>query len=315
MRVNSIDVLKAIAIIAVVLYHSGYMPFGYLGVDLFLVVCGYMTTKSLFRRHLLDSSSDGLGGVIRHYYDFVTSRIIRLLPSLLIACIVCMAIGFVVMIDDTYESLSQSVVATSFFGNNVVEMIATGDYWAQNKAFSPLMHTWYVGLVMQFYLVIPFLSYFAKLDKQKPERTLLCLIAILAVLSLLVYFGDTNAARKFYLLPSRFFEFASGGLVAILYKPDEGSPFNKFFVWVFYILLLLSFVVINEIIPTNIRLVLVVALTCVLLCSQDVLENKITANPILAKIGVASYSIFVWHQVILAFFRSIFVVNSLRSRI
>ncbi len=70
--------------------------------------------------------------------------------------------------------------------------------------------------------------------------------------------------------------------------------------------MLLSFVVNDEIVPTSIRLVLVVALSCVLLCSQSVLENKITANPILAKIGAASYSVFVWHQVVLAFYRSIY---------
>ena len=104
-------------------------------------------------------------------------------------------------------------------------MIATGDYWAQNKAFSPLMHTWYVGLVMQFYLVIPFLFYLTKLNKQNPQRTLLSVISIWAIVLLLVYFGDANTARRFYLLPSRFFEFAAGGLVAMLYKPEKGTTF------------------------------------------------------------------------------------------
>ena len=98
------------------------------------------------------------------YFGFELSRIVRLLPPLIIAGIVCMAVGFFVMIDDTYESLSQSVIATNFFGNNVIELIATGDYWAADKLFSPLMHTWYVGLVMQFYLVYPLIFYIAKND-------------------------------------------------------------------------------------------------------------------------------------------------------
>ncbi len=59
MRLKYIDVLKAIAIVSVVLYHSGFMPFGYLGVDLFLVVSGYMTIRSLSRKHLLDNGPGG----------------------------------------------------------------------------------------------------------------------------------------------------------------------------------------------------------------------------------------------------------------
>lgn len=298
MRIKYIDVLKAVAIIAVVLYHAGFLTYGYLGVDLFLVIGGYMVTRSLYPK-LINIENLGNGG----YFQFEFNRTLRLLPPLLVAGAVCMAMGFIFMVDSYYESLSQSVIATNFFGNNVVELISTGDYWASDKMYSPLMHTWYVGLIMQFYIVYPILFYFAKLDKKAPKRSLIVLIGIVAFISMLLYMADTDTARKFYLLPARFFEFAVGGIVALCYVPTRDKLFRKPFVYFCYALLLAILVINIELIPANIKLLLVVAISCVLLCSQNSLENRITGNESLAKIGAASYSIFIWHQIVLAFGR------------
>ena len=87
MRIKYIDVLKALAIIAVVLYHTGLMTFGYLGVDLFLVIAGYLTTKSFFSKVVATDNQSFWG---RFYVNFEVSRIVRLLPPLLIAGLACM---------------------------------------------------------------------------------------------------------------------------------------------------------------------------------------------------------------------------------
>lgn len=298
MRVKYLDVLKAFAIIAVVLYHCGVLTYGYLGVDLFLVINGYLITKGLKDKIL--NNSVFWGG----YVEFEISRIVRLLPLLLIAGAFAMLVGFFNMLPDDYENLSQSVIASNFFGNNILSAITTRNYWDVVNDYKPFMHTWYVGLVMQFYIIYPILFYLAGLDKKTPQKTLLTLISSLAIVSLLIYFGTDNVAQRFYYLPARFFEFAAGGILALIYKPTENNkPFNAIFVYVCYALLLILFSVNKELIPDNIKLVLVVALSCVLICSKDVLENKVFGNNILANIGVASYSIFVWHQVILAFYR------------
>lgn len=113
----------------------------------------------------------------------------------------------------------------------------------------------------------------------------------------------TDTAQRFYYLPSRFYEFAVGGIVALLYKPQEDKPFQKGFVYLCYTLLLALMVINAELIPSQVRLVAVVGLSIVVLCSQGVLENNITGNALLAKIGAASYSIFIWHQILLAFYR------------
>lgn len=295
-RVVYLDVLKAFAIIAVVLYHSGFLTYGYLGVDLFLVIGGYLITHSLMKRIFGEGQKGG-------YVGFELSRIARLLPPLLVAGLFCMILGFFVMLPDDYENLAQSVIATNGFANNILAAITTKDYWAIVNDYKPLMHTWYVGVVMQFYIVYPLLFYVARLDKNNPRRTLLTLVSVLAVISLLVYFGTTNDTMRFYFLPARFFEFAVGGIVALAYYPTERKVFHAPFVYCCYVLMIILFVVNKSIIPDSIRLVLVVALSCVLIMSSNTLNNKITGNAVFSKIGVASYSVFVWHQVLLAFYR------------
>lgn len=297
MRIKYIDVLKALAIIAVVLYHAGIMSYGYLGVDLFLVISGYLTTKSLYKSLIVNRLTWG------GYFTFELSRVIRLLPPLLFAGIFCMLLGFYVMLPDDYENLSQSVIATNGFGNNILAAITTKNYWDISNDYKPLMHTWYVGVVMQFYLVYPFLFFIARLNKKNPKRTLLTIVSIMAVISLLVYFATTDTAERFYYLPSRFFEFAVGGIVALVFNPEKDKPFGKGYVYLCYVSLVTLMFINADMMPAIIRLVAVVGLSCVVLFSQEVLENKVAGNTVLAKIGAASYSIFIWHQILLAFYR------------
>ena len=176
MRLKYLDVLKAFAIIAVVLYHSGFMPYGYLGVDLFLVINGFLITKGLSRKMLINSNLGGCSpGILaartnnngwKEYFDFELSRIVRLLPVLLVAGVACMSLGYFVMLPDDYENLSESVIATNLFGNNILSAITTKNYWDVVNEYKPLMHTWYVGLVMQFYLVYPLLFFLTRLLKE-----------------------------------------------------------------------------------------------------------------------------------------------------
>lgn len=290
-RLKYIDILKAFAIIAVVLYHAGILGYGYLGVDVFLVLSGFLVTKHF----------EG-----KKFFRFIGSRILRLLPVLLVAGLVAIVAGWFTMLPDDYENLSESVVATNLFGNNILAAITTGDYWNIANEYKPLMHTWYVGLLMQFYLVYSLLFYLARLDKKAPHKTLLVIISSLAFLSLLVYFASNNEAHRFYYLPARFFESAAGGIVALAYDQSQDKPFHPAFSYVCYALLLVLLIAGDKLMPASIRLVLVVALTVVLLMSAEALDNDFTSNKVLAKVGVASYSIYIWHQVLIALYRYIF---------
>lgn len=209
MRNRYFDVLKAIAIIAVVLYHLGTCEYGYLGVDIFLVIAGFFTFQSV-EKHVVNK-----GG----YLWFVENRVFRLWPLLLLAGVMCLGWGWLMMPDD-FENTAQSIVATNFFGNNVLQSITTKNYWDVVNEYKPLMHTWYVGLIMQFYIIVPMLLFavgrWVK-DTDKRKKVNITLMALMGMASLVGYLTEGNATAKFYYLPYRLYEFCAGGLVFYLF--------------------------------------------------------------------------------------------------
>lgn len=243
-----LDILKAAAIIAVVFYHLGYLQYGYLGVDIFLVINGFLVARSINESVKRDSF---------FYAKFIARRIMRLLPIVLIAVAVCMLIGFFTMLPDDYENLAESAVATIFFANNMLASITTRNYWNVVNEFKPLMHTWYLGILMQGYFVIPLVPMLTK--RLKNRRLLMsgAIYLILALVSLLLYLNPSMPEEyKFYWLPFRLFELSFGAALACFVDDKK----------------------------------------CITLKTPKVL--KFVANT-----GKGTLSIYIWHQIILAFIR------------
>ena len=308
MRNNYFDVLKAMAIIAVVLYHFGACEYGYLGVDVFLVIAGYFTSKSIDNQI-----------VNRWYLQFVANRIFRLWPLLLIAGAVCLCFGWLMMLPDDFENTANSIVATNSFANNILESITTKNYWDVINEYKPLMHTWYVGLLMQFYVLIPFILFIiGRLikDAKKRQKSNLCLMGLIAIVSVLLYWLSDNVCARFYYLPYRLFEFCIGGIVFYLFganqvKANKKAVMNALFSFAYLCLLALLFIE-SDIISSKVKLLAVVLLTAILLVMMprvEIAQGKIFANKWLAAVGAASFSIFVWHQVVLALIRYSFTNN------
>lgn len=107
-RSYRIDSLKSIAIIAVVLYHFGGLTYGYLGVDIFLVISGYFMMKSI--AHSLRENKF-------HYWTYLVGRIVRLWPMILLIATVAMVVGYFCMLPDDFENLSESIIASNVFAN------------------------------------------------------------------------------------------------------------------------------------------------------------------------------------------------------
>lgn len=147
-RRNDLDLVKGIAIIAVVLYHMGILKSGYLGVDVFLVLGGFFIIPSIVEKVSRNQFQ---------YFKFLIERIIRLLPAVLIASVLCLIIGFIFYLPDDYENMAESVFASLFFSNNILSAITTGNYWNTANDFKPFMHTWYLGILMEFYVIAPLL--------------------------------------------------------------------------------------------------------------------------------------------------------------
>ncbi len=305
---NSVaDALKSFGIIAVVLYHLGFLEMGFLGVDIFLVIAGFFGAKSIYKKYEKGEFN---------YIDYIIGKLVRLWPLLLIGSALCLLLGCINMLPDNLENLSETVVATNLFANNILQCITTGNYWDVVNNYKPLMHTWYVGVLMQFYVVLPVL--FAVVGKKGNSKKKSCLlISAFTLVSLLLYlFYSCNSTEKFYYLPFRFFEFGIGCIIS-LYTQELASKIEKlgkttrtavFYLSLVLLILLISVPLPQSLLSSSLRLILVVVLsTLTLVLSLLPIEDKFAANILSSKFftsfGKASYSIFVWHQIIIAFIR------------
>jgi peptidoglycan/LPS O-acetylase OafA/YrhL len=288
---RDIDGLRAIAVVAVVLFHFGLLSSGYLGVDVFFVISGYLLTTIILAQQQRGRFS---------FADFYLRRARRILPLSFVVCFVTMAVGAVTMLPDDLENLAASVVATNVFANNVLQAITTRNYWDVVNEYKPLLHTWSLGVEEQYYLIYPlFLTWAA----QRRQSFLVAALAVATALSLSFYMLPVAPHIKFYWLPFRFFEMAAGGMVSILTNaiPRRHSFCPPLLIALFTLLL---FGV--HLVPPVIATLLVVAVSAALVASEghaNFLVRQVLENNLAVGLGLISYSIYMWHQPVLAFSR------------
>ena len=306
---HDLDLLKGLAIMAVVLYHAGWCKSGYLGVDVFFVLNGYLVVPKVMQE-IADERFK--------YLQFLEKKIFRLLPLVLIICGLSLAIGYWGMLPGDYRYLSEEVVAASVFMNNLLQAVTTQNYWAAIY-HKVLMHTWFLGVLMQFYIVFPLLM---KVMKRHMQTGLIAL----SLLSLLLYLLPIDSiGNKYYLLPYRFFEIAIGGIIAI--KSFKGSSSLQY-LSLFCLLIMIFFgaftigerempynlvgganTIRESFLPREVLLLLTVILS-VLFCLCKEQNNMITDfakhSKVISPLGRMSLSIFLWHQPIFAFYRYFF---------
>ncbi len=298
-----LDILKGIAIIVIVLYHMGILQNGYLGVELFFVINGFLIVPSIIEDVNLGKFN---------YLEFLMKRTIRLLPLLLLLSTLSLLVGYYVMLPDDYENLSESVIATNLFSNNILASITTKNYWDVCNEFKPLMHTWYIGILFEFYLLFPLMvlcvNYLSKRLDFNFYKYIIITIISLSIVSLLLYLNpNASIGNKFYLLHYRFFELAFGGLSGVWISKYRNKKLynNGILSGGTVILLICVFIGISSL--PQYTLVMLCVVLSVLYCLSDNMNSRIVfwlgKMKILGILGMMSYSIFVWHQFMLAFYR------------
>ncbi|CAH1002519.1 O-acetyltransferase OatA [Neolewinella maritima] len=299
---TDIDGLRALAVVSVILFHLGFLPNGYLGVDVFFVISGYLITSIVYRESEQDKFS------ITHFY---MRRIRRIIPLVLFITAVAFVLGLWLMLPDDFENLCQAIVASNVSANNVLMYITSSDYWAVKNDYKPLMHTWSLGIEEQFYLLYPFLFYFFK--GSKVHRVKYILIGLTA-LSLGAFLLQDNVAAKFYFIQYRFFELAIGGLGAIMFRDALIKNYRTGRFLLYALLAMIAVILYFPIIPSNdIKVLLTTLLTVGLLIvgkeyfDKDAFYEGLMANPVARYIGMISYSLYMWHQLIFAFARYAFL--------
>jgi peptidoglycan/LPS O-acetylase OafA/YrhL len=201
-----IDGLRAIAVLSVILFHATGRTGGFVGVDIFFVISGFLIARILFRE--VDESRIS----IARFYE---RRIRRIVPALTAMMVIVVAAFAVIATPIDFKSLAQSAVATALFASNIYFLLKS-DYFDPSAEGAPLLHTWSLAVEEQYYLVFPLLvMWIGRSGRRVP------VLAGLLVASLLLSIVVTsiNATQAFYLPVTRFWELLIGAMIASLPAP------------------------------------------------------------------------------------------------
>jgi peptidoglycan/LPS O-acetylase OafA/YrhL len=201
---GDIEGLRAVAVISVLINHAfpNVLPGGFVGVDIFFVISGY-----LIGRHLLQDIQAGRFSIL----GFYAKRVRRIFPALALVLVAVWGVGWVVLSAPELSTLGQQIVASTFFSNNVLLWFETG-YFDVAALDKPLLHLWSLGIEEQFYLLVPAMLWLGSEGSSGSVRW----VARIGALSLLatIVLGSSHYAASFYLLHTRFWELAAGVALA-----------------------------------------------------------------------------------------------------
>jgi len=200
-----IDGLRAISVVLVCLFHAGVPGFsgGFIGVDVFLVISGYLITSLI----VADLQSRRFS--ILRFYE---KRARRILPVLFMVVLVCVPFSYFWMLPEDYSLFLKSLTGVFLFSSNVVFWQSV-DYFNPVAEEQPLLHTWSLGVEEQFYFLFPFLL--LALYRNRTILLSVILVAVILSFSLSHLLSDRSPAFNFYMLPTRFWELGVGALVAL----------------------------------------------------------------------------------------------------
>jgi peptidoglycan/LPS O-acetylase OafA/YrhL len=301
-----IDGLRAVAVVPVILFHAGYGLFngGYVGVDVFFVISGYLITSIILKDIAKNRFS------ILNFYE---RRARRILPALVFTIILFSLLAWLTYTPSAMKSVFQQLVSNSVFLSNVHYTLSWGyfDSWKLPPIF---LNTWSLAVEEQFYFFIPLIMYF--LRKKLLVTIITFLILIICSLGWSIFSSKAFPIANYYLLSSRFWELGAGTLLAyfMYYKPlivDQIREFSgQYHNYIFIFLLVLLFVAYGDNTPyPSVWTVPAIILTClIILCivEKDI-AGKILAQPFLVYVGKLSYPLYLLHFPAIIFFQELLV--------
>ena len=290
-----IDGLRALAVVPVILFHAGFELFrgGFVGVDVFFVISGYLITTIL-----IDDIENKRFSIL----NFYERRARRILPALFFVMLVCIPFAWMWMYALQMKDFSQSLVAVSFFASNV--LLRESRYFGTGAEEKPLLHTWSLAIEEQYYALFPI---FLILAWRFGKNRMFWMIVVIAVISLLLSeWGWRNEpTANFYLASTRAWELLAGSIAAfIVYK--QGVQSNNTLATLGLAAIVFSIFFYDEATPFPSVYALVPVLGVVLLvmyADKETIAAKLLGTKGFVGIGLISYSTYLWHQPLFAFAR------------
>ncbi|MGD0812855.1 MAG: acyltransferase family protein [Verrucomicrobiota bacterium] len=293
-----VDGLRALAVIAVIFFHAGIgFGGGFVGVDVFFVISGYLITGLILK----DLDRDQF-----HIFAFWERRVRRILPALALVVFSCLLAGWFLFFPQDFKELGQSVLAQAALVSNFF-FYANSGYFAEGVDMKPLLHTWSLAVEEQFYLLFPFLLLGLKRFSRKslvPAILLLCALSF----SLSVYCSYAHPRANFYLLPTRAWELAIGAFLAALPEWQTSKRWlSEVLGWsgLLAILYAMFFYTSETRFPGASAILPCVGAALVIWANSRSLTSGgrlLAARPVVF-IGLISYSLYLWHWPLLVFFK------------
>lgn len=296
-----IDGLRSVAVLPVILFHAGIGLFsgGYVGVDVFFVISGYLISSIIFGRMAKGTFS---------LVDFYDARARRILPALFFVMIACLPLAWLWMNPRQWTEFSESMIWTSLFSSNIFFWL-NSDYFASASEFKPLLHTWSLAVEEQYYVFFPLIVMaFWRFGK----KFLLGIFVLLGIASFAFCLWQVSRypEANFFLTPSRVWELLAGVACAAILMKRDGEPFApglaQFMSFAGLAMILFSIVYYDHHTPfPSIWAVPPVLGTTliVLFAGQRNMTGKLLSIKPLVWIGLISYSAYLWHQPLFAFAR------------
>ena len=298
-----IDGLRAISVLAVMLYHAEFQVFsgGFIGVDVFFVISGYLITQMVLGDFEKGSFS------LSHFYE---RRVRRILPALLVMLAATVPLAYVFLSADPLADYSAALLGATWFSSNFVFWSEAG-YFDRASEFKPLLHTWSLGVEEQFYLFFP--AFFWVLYKFK--WLIPGLSAVVVISFLMAQFGlSRDAEWPFYMLVSRAWELGLGAMLAVVLAHSRLSDVRvtgllaELLVLSGLLAVIVPVLMFSELTATPGPLLLVPTLgACLLIWLTPATSyvRRLLSLKWLVGLGLISYSLYLWHQPVLVFGRII----------
>jgi peptidoglycan/LPS O-acetylase OafA/YrhL len=283
----------------VVLYHAGFEAFsgGYLGVDVFFVISGYLITGIIASD--LQSGSFSL----RRFYE---RRARRILPALFVVVALCMVAAWLWMIPDQLVEFGASLIAVPLFVSNLLFWRQSG-YFATEASLNPLLHTWSLAVEEQFYILFPLALLALTALGRRLVLPALILVA-LSSLGLAEWTTSRDADTSFYLAHTRMWELFSGAIIAMssLERSGRGSLVRQSLAGLGLILCAIAFGSFTEGSrhPGLLTVIPVLGTCLIFVCanSESAVGRVLSYRP-LVWTGLISYSLYLYHLPMFAFLR------------
>lgn len=298
---SDITGLRALAVLPVLIFHAwpDLLPGGFVGVDVFFVISGYLISGILFRQLQRTRRID--------FADFYAKRIRRIIPNLLCVLLFTAAVGWFYLAPGEYRDLGRQIYSSTFFYQNFRLLKDLGDYFAADASVQPLLHLWSLAIEEQFYIVFPLLC--ALVWKLRAN------VQALGGVVLLVTFGSLVAcllvedqAFRFYFPLTRFWELGVGIVLSFaqhfgIWRPETQSELKRNALSLLggALLILSLFFVREKNFPGVEALLPTLGALFILSASPKALFNRFLALKPVVFIGLISYSLYLWHWPLIAY--------------